>query len=526
MNFNSDFPMRNRILILIGLILILSAEIRAEYSFDVGGQINIGMGSSDFAPFYLRANHHGKITQSRNAQIDIWAQDTLDLSKRFDFAWGIEALAGYANKVEYRRWNSETGKFEANMQGPAPIWLQQLYGEVKWRCLYLRLGLKDINSCFVDQDLSSGDLLWSGNSRGIPEARIGFVDFQTIPWTKQWLQFNACISYGKFVDTDWINNHFDYYSGKRNPGGYWTYKMAALQTNPEKPFSFRAGIQMSTIFGGNTFRYGDGILQSVTDNYSGFKDFIQVLLPFWSSEKEGYRVGDTRGTWDFAARYRFKTGETLRAYVQWPWEDSSGIAKKNGFDGLWGLEFRLGKRWWISNIVAEYLDLTHMSGPIYYDPQYGTANPVPYKGEGSDGYYNNFFYRSYVNYGLNMATPMVMGTLFNTGYEADNLYMDEITYFRVRGFHIAIEGSLGPDCDYMVKYNHRKGWGGTNRKTLIHPVEGDSFMAGATYRINRIPGLSLGAAIGIDHGTIPSSAFGAMLTLTYERPIIFSKRAK
>lgn len=504
------------------LLLALCKPAKAEYSFSVGGELNLGAGSNEFAPFYMHANRHGKITQSKNAQIDLWAQDTLDLSRRFDFAWGVEALAGYASKADYMRWDPQISEWYVNPQGPAAIWLQQLYGEVKWRCLYLRLGLKDVNSCFVDQRLSSGDLIWSGNSRGIPEARIGFVDFQDIPLTKQWLQFNVCLSYGKFVDTDWINNHFDYYNGKRNPGGFWTYKMAALQTNPTKPFSFRAGIQLTGIFGGETVKYSAGKISSTVNNYSGFKDFIQILLPFWSSASEGYRVGDSKGSWDFAARYRFKTGETLRAYVQWMWEDSSGIAKKNGFDGLWGLEFKMGRRWWINGVVAEYLDLTHQSGPLAFDPMHSASGkPFPYKADGSDGYYNNFYYRSYVNYGLNMGTPMVMGILFNTGNEPYNFNNDEIQRFRVRGFHIAVEGAIGPDCDYIVKYNHRKAWGRTNRYSLVHPSEADSFIAGATYRFPSVPGLSLGAAIGVDHGNLPSNSVGGMLTLTYVRNLIF-----
>ena len=512
------------IIILTGISCFFQAK--AEYTFNVGGELRLGTGSSDFAPFYIHSNNHGKITQSRNVYLDIWAEDSLDLSKRFDFSWGIEAIGGAANKVNYPQWSEELQKWETNRQGPAAIWLQQLYAEVKWRCLYLSVGLKDRNSVFVNQELSSGDLIWSGNSRAIPEARIGFVDFQNVPLTKKWLQADLCLSYGKFMDTDWINHHFDFYSGKRNPGGYWTYKRLSLRTNPDKPFSFQAGIQMIGIFGGKTYYYYKGKIERIENNYNGFKDFIHILFPFWSDDREGYRVGDTKGTWDFSARYRFKGGETLRAYVQWPWEDSSGIPKKNGFDGLWGLEFNLGRRWWVTGIVAEYLDLTHMSGPIGYDPGYHNTDQngatLPDKVSGGDGYYNNSYYRAYTNYGLTIGTPMVMGVLFlpEDKYNPDN---GKLPYFRVRGFHIGIRGALGPDCDYVLKYNHRKGWGDTNQLTLIHPREADSFIASASYRVNKVPGLSLGAALGVDHGTMPSSSVGVMVSLTYETPVIFGK---
>lgn len=516
-----------KILLLLVTAASVAPEIRAEYSFSAGAQLNLGAGSNDFAPFYLHSNRRGKITQSQNAQLDIWAIDSLDLEKRFDFSWGFEVLGGYANKVDYRRWNPTTHAFEPNPQGPASIWIQQLFGEVKWRCLYLSLGLKDRGSCFVDDALSSGDLLWSGNSRGIPEARIGFIDFQNIPLTNGWVQIDACISYGKFIDTKWINNHFDYYTGKRNPGSFWTYKRIALQTKPSQPFSFRFGFQMIGIFGGKTYKYYNGELTSVVDNYNGFKDFFLMILPLDTHTHEGNKTGDHKGTWDAAARYRFRGGETLRAYTQWFWEDGSGLLKENGWDGLWGLEFKLNRRWWINGVVAEYLDLTNMSGPLAYEPNhYNTEGgaSLPYRAHGADSYYNNYYYRSYVNYGLNMGTPMVQGILFNTGLKDDRtVYCGEIPYYRVRGFHVAVEGAIGPYVDYIVKYNHRKAWGNTNSYALIRPIEADSFMAAATYTIPKVPGLSLTGAIGVDKGNIPQNAFGTMLTLTYERPIIFGK---
>lgn len=514
---------------LLALIIVILGRMpaSADYSFNMGAELNLGYGSGDFAPYYIHSNRFGKITQSKNAQLDIWAADSLDLARRFDFAWGVEALGGYSNTVDYRQWNSETQSWRNNPQRPAAIWLQQLYGEVKWRSLYLRVGLKDLGSAFVDTELSSGDLIWSGNSRGIPEARIGFVDFQNIPFTKKWVQIDACISYGKFIDTDWINNHFDYYAGKRNPGGYWTYKRASLRTNPEKPFSFQAGIQMIGIFGGKTFYYSGGNLRETVNNYNGFKDFIQILLPFWTSDKEGYRVGDSKGTWDFAARYRFKGGEGLRAYVQWPWEDSSGIAKKNGFDGLWGLEFKTGRRWWITGVVAEYLDLTHMSGPLIFDPAHndtgGSAGSLPFFAGGRDGYYNNFFYRAYTNYGLNMGTPMVQGLLFYNGNNPNIPEDGTLPYFRVRGYHLAVEGALGNHCDYIFKFNYRKAWGDTNSLALIHPVEAVSFVAGATYSFPQVPGLSLGASLGVDYGSLPDKSLGGMITLSYRNFIKIKK---
>lgn len=500
-----------------------SLSVKAEYSFEAGAELNLGAGSNEFAPYYLHANRYGKITQSKNVQLDIWAQDTLDLNKRFDFAWGVEALAGYANKVNYPQWNESTQTFDKNMQGPAAVWLQQLYAEIKWRCLFLSVGLKDRGSYFVDNELSSGDLTWSGNSRGIPEVRAGFVDFQNIPLTKGWVQINGALSYGKFMDSDWVNHHFDYYTGKRNPNPLWTYKFASLRTKPTEPFMFQIGIQMVGIFGGKTYKYYKGKLDYEYDNYNGPLDFVQMLFPFWENDHENFMLGDTKGSWDIAARYRFKNVGTLRAYTEWFFEDSSGMWKQNGWDGLWGLEFNLNKRWWISSAAIEYLDLTHQSGPIYFDPAHSNSEGgyLPHKADGRDWYYNNFYYRSYVNYGLNMGTPMVQGILFHTQNDVDNFETGNIPYFRVRGVHLAVKGYLGDHFDYFVKYNHRKAWGGTNTYALVHPKEADSFLASVNYNFPKIPGLSLRGTIGIDHGTLPGNAVGGMLTLAYTMPFRF-----
>lgn len=512
-------------------MLLISYEARADYEFTVGAEMNLGAGSSEFAPFYLHSNRFGKITQSKNVQLDIWAVDSLDLDKRFDFAWGVEAVGGYSSKANYRHFNEQwlsdpkAPQFEANPQGPAAIWLQQLYAEVKWRSLFLSVGLKDRPSCFVDRELSSGDLLWSGNSRGLPEARIGFVGFQSVPFTNHWLQIDINLSYGKFVDTKWIENHFDYWNGKMNPGSFWTYKRIALRSKESKPLMGQFGFQMTGIFGGWTYRYGNGTETERVNNYGGFKDFFLMILPINSESHEGYKTGDHKGTWDVALRYRFKNGETLRAYTQWFWEDGSSLLKQNKADGLWGLEFKMGRRWWISGAVVEYLDLTNMSGPISYSPGYnntGGAN-LPHTIHGRDGYYNNYYYRSYVNYGLNMGTPMVMGILFNTGYNDLILNNGSIPYFRVRGIHLAVEGALGPHFDYIVKYNHRKAWGDTNTYTLIRPAESDSFMIGALYRMPQVTGLTLNAALGVDKGNLPGDAFGVMVGASYTLPVTIKK---
>ena len=486
----------------------------AQYSFSVYGDFKPYVGSNDFAPYYMSALQADRVTQSKGLLIGLGARDSLSLGKRFDLAWGIEAIGGPSSTVDYQMWDNDTKAYRDIARRPAPVRLQQLYAEAKWRCLLLSVGMKTRGSALLYDPLTSGDVVWSGNARSIPEARIGFVDFQDIPFTNGWVQADMCISYGRFFDKKWIDTHFNFHHGRISTDNLWTYKRIYLRTKPSQPFSFLFGIQMTGIFGGHTYTYLDGKMTKDVDNYHGFMDFLKMIIQL-PGGREGYMIGDHKGSWDGCARYRFRSGHQLRAYFEWFWEDGSGLVKNNGFDGLWGLEYRSPRRGLLNAAVVEYLDFTNQSGPLHYDPFDNPGSSVTTQVRGKDDYYNSTFYRPYVNYGMTIGTPLVMGTIYNT----DGSQWLKAT--RVRAIHVAFEGSIGKQFDYVVKYNHRKAWGETNSYYLMHPLEADSFFIGAAWRVPRMKGLRLEAMVGIDRGDAPQNVFGGAVTISYDRLLKF-----
>lgn len=507
--------MKNFKYILIAILCQICINAWAEYEVQGGATLYGGVGSNDFSPYYMRTNRHGRITQSKNALVDIYALDSLNLQRRFDWGWGAEAIGGWSNSAEYMKFTPQ-GDIIHHPEHPARVWLQQLYAEVKYRGVFLSVGLKDRNSSLVDENLSSGDLVWSGNSRGIPEVRAGFVDFQNIPFTKKWLQIEGCISYGKFADTDWVRNHYNYKRDKICTGNFWTYKRVYFRTNPTKPFHAKFGVQMTGLFGGTTFYYDKGVYLREVHNYQGIKDFFDMLFPFGHG-REGYKTGDHKGSWDISFQYRFHNQSTLRAYTQFFWEDGTGMSKSNGWDGLYGLEFRPSRIPWLTGIVVEYMDFTHQGGPFHYDPSDVAGASLPAQARGRDDYYNNTFYRAYTNYGLTMGTPLVMGVL----YQLDG--NQALEYNRVRAIHIAAQGAITNDIDYIAKYNHRKAWGQTNTEWLLHPHQADSWMIGAKWRMPMLKGLTLQAEIGADFGRLPQNAFGVLISANYTADFLFKK---
>ncbi len=57
--------------------------------------------------------------------------------------------------------------------------IQQLYGEIKYRGVFVEAGMKEHDSPILPQSLTSGDLVESGNARPIPQIRAGFGIFRT-----------------------------------------------------------------------------------------------------------------------------------------------------------------------------------------------------------------------------------------------------------------------------------------------------------------------------------------------------------
>lgn len=482
----------------------LAAEEPINYSASVIGTI----GDNDFAPYYISSLNHGIITQSDNSLLRLNAIKSLDTCTRFSYGFGVDFISGYSSGVEYYKYNSATGKIDLpHTEKPANIWLQQLYAEIKYRGVFITAGLKEHQSKLLNNKLSSGDFVESGNSRPIPELRSGFINFQNIPFTNGWLQIEGEISYGKMTDSDWWSDHYNYYNSHIAQDTWYSYKRAYFRTNPEKPLSVTFGAQAAAIFGGHTDYYKNG--KFIRDEYrtNNLGDMFDMFIPRLS-DKEGYVAGNHLGSWDIMTRYRFKNGNEIKAYVQWPWEDGSGIGKLNGFDGLWGLEFKSARNSWINGAVIEYIDFTNQSGPLHWAPNDSPGTTITDQATGGDQYYNNAFYNSYAHYGMSIGTPFLKAPIYNTdGYP---MYVDNL----VKGYHAGIMGNICKSLDYRLLASYRKAWG-DSRIPRATAVNNTSFMAELNYNPTSIKGLSFKAQVAFDKGSLLGDNFGSLLSVSY-----------
>lgn len=474
--------------------------------------LTAGTASGRFAPYLQSAMTHGRISSRHNVQAEAAVTRQIDRGRRFSYGFGVDLMAGAASSADYARWAD--GTWTSHSLHPSRARVQQLYGEVKWRGVFLTLGMKEHGPALVNARLSSGDLVESGNARPIPEMRAGFIDFQDIPFTRGWVQIQGEAGWGKMMDSDWWTDHYNRYNYHVATGQWYNYKRCYFRTDPQRPLSVTVGMQAAATWAGDTEWYRRG--EVTRRQHRGLKaeDFFRMLIPTPSSSEDFYD-GNHLGTWDLMARYRLPSGANVKAYFSWPWEDGSGIGRRNGWDGLWGLEYSAATPGApLEGAVVEYLDFTNQSGPIHHAPADHPDTDLTSQVTGGDDYYNNGYYNSYAYYGMSIGTPALMAPIYNLdGYPA---YVAN----RMRGFHAAACGHVLPTLGWRAAVSYRRAWG-NGHLILPRPIHSTSAMIEATWDAGRLlRGLALKGSVALDRGTMPGNSLGALLTISYSGSIL------
>lgn len=505
----------------IGLIFICALmsffSAQAEFTIDYSAELIGNAGSGNFAPHYIASNVHGVITQSNSCLLKLDLHRDLDLSKRFSWGFGASTVDGFASATDYSVYDVENKELTTRAVRPEMFVRQELYLDLKYRSIFLTLGAKELNSKMLNSRLSSGDLTISSNARPVPGIRAGFVDPQNIPFTNGWVQISGEIGYYRQTDNDWIRNHYNYYNHAITVNHWLNYKYCYLNTNPDKAFSFTLGLQASCQFGGEIHYYNKGELTSTIDMSPTLGTFFRTMVPGGGGNVQGDQLfveGNHLGSIDLMGRYRFKKGTELKLYFQNPWEDGSGLGKMNGFDGLYGIEYKsASSKGIVTGAVVEWLEMMNQGGSVIYVPQdwedLGIENQIQTPATGGDNYYNNYcYYSGYSNYGMSYGSPLVKSPLYNL--DGHLKYTDN----RMRAIHAAIEGRPFNNWAYRIMFSYTKSKG-TIGVPITTPRENYSGMLECIYNWKNVPGLDIKAQIGFDKGELYGNNFGALLSVSY-----------
>lgn len=475
------------------------------------GSVTMNAGSGEFAPYYIASNRGGTLTQQYSTLLSGTLTHATDTVRKSSFGFGAELWGGYASSAGYDRYDAELGLWGRRNVAPARFWVQQLYAEAKYRSILLTVGQKRHVPQIVNDRLGSGDMAWSGNARPEPGVNVGFVNFQTVPFTHGWVQVAGQLGYYFSTGGKWLKSHFGYYNASLTTSQLFHYKNIYLRTHPGRRLVFTIGMQDGCQFGGNIAEYEHGNRISYNKMKCGVGDFFKVLLPSGGGNNDGdkYYEGNHVGSWDMSLDYKFAPGMVLRGYYQSPWEDGSGIGKLNGFDGVWGIEMRREGKSALTDVVVEYVDLTNQSGPLHWAPADAPNTGVTGEATGADDYYNNYAYNGYQVLGMSVGSPFVKSPLYNTdGYMR---YTDNV----MRGFHVGAEGYATPWLTWRALGSWRKSWG-TKFFPRVKPVAGTSLFAELGYVPPRVHDLSLKVQVALDRGSLYGNNFGSMLCVSYK----------
>ena len=482
--------------------------------YDVAIVMNAG--NTELAPYYISSNNGGTVTQQYDALVAASARHLLSRAERFSWGAGLEIWGGYSSSAGYQRY-TDNGQFEVQKQHPARAWIQQAYAEAKYRSIFAVAGQKYKASPIVNEQLSSGDLVWSNNARSPVGLRAGFIDFQDIPFTKGWVQLQGEFGYFRQLDDKWLENHYNYYNHSITTGIWLHYKSLHFRTNPNQPVVFTIGAQSACQFGGTAKYYKDGQLDYTVKMDADAKAFSRTFIAGSGGNAQGdsFVEGNHLGTWDIALQYNLNEFQHLRAYTQWLWEDGSGIGKMNGFDGLWGLEYHNDNQLsLISGAVIEYIDFTNQSGPVHWTPNDHPGTPITSHSSGADDYYNNYIYNGYQSRGMSIGSPFVKSPLYNLdGYMR---YRDNV----MRGVHVAVKGQLNYSWGYTLMGSYRKAWG-----TPIIPRAGsvDDFSMALDIHYRYGYNWLFRGQLAMDRGSLYGNNWGGLLGITYSGNFNFRK---
>ncbi|MCD7972276.1 MAG: capsule assembly Wzi family protein [Candidatus Azobacteroides sp.] len=408
-------------------------------------------------------------------------------------------------------------------------WIQQLYGELNWRFFRLNIGSKEDYLSLLDKNLSSGDFVFSNNSRPIPEIRISIPEFILVPHSKGNFYIKGNFSVGKFMDGKWMENtareqNRNYTKNVLSHFKSIYFRFGNIETRNK--LQFTVGMDHRAQWGGEIYRY-----DAVNNEYSktsqphGLSDFMRVLIAkegrsSSSEADQAYAAGSHWGAYLFKLEYKLNPDRILSAYVQHFYEDGSGMVFENYWDNLLGIQYQVNKKNIISKAVFEYIYTKHQTGPVHFNITMDEEHShLKSKGNGNDNYYNNVDYVQGPSYfGRTLGTPLFLSPEYNRDGHLN------FKSNRIIAFHLGVEGYFTPDFSYRLLATTGETWG-RYYVPYINTRTGFASNLELIYDWNseKIKELELKLSLGFNKGEFfDEDSWGAGITIT-KRGIIHIK---
>ena len=364
-----------QILIFLLASVVLHAQNRPDsITYSINSRFTGGTGS--YAPFLSTTNQYDRFDISPNS-LTVWGTLHKEVKKQktFDYGFGVE-LDGNISNTRSRFFPGE------------------LYAQGKIYFLNVNAGSKREVFGNQDEELSSGGMLWSQNSRSMPKLSIQSDGYVAVPYTKGYLEVKGGLSHG------WFENQKDM------KGLLLHHKYAYIRMGGSFPVNLSYGVQHVAQWGGRSSVYGS--MPVTLDNY------LRIFLgksgnstANWSDQENA--LGNHIISQNLGLDFKLKS-----VLVSVYWQSIAEDAPVQKFitntptieDGLWGMSVKLPRILPLNHFVFEYLNTTDQSGP-WHD-----LDGVIYGGQ--DGYYTNGLIPNGWSYkGMTIGNPWLTSPKYN-----------------------------------------------------------------------------------------------------------------
>lgn len=523
----------------------LHAQTDGDNELRLMAQLNNITSFGENAPFWLTANKQGL------SSLDLH-NGYLRLAATYGNHFGKKKQFGY----------QVTADFTTAYNQASPFFVHQAYAEISWQWLTLSVGSKErfaelkddisqfngtsfsknyVNNLFPNlfcrniTALSSGGLIYSGNSRPIPQVRLEVPDYTAIAGTNQWLHMKGHIAYGRFSDDNFqeefaSNNNITRYGKKI----LYHSKAAFLKVGkPQRfPLEFEGGLEMYSQFGGDIYTNRSGKYLSMP---AKFYDYLKAFIPMSGGkdtplDEQTNISGNQIGAWHAAITLHTKPID-VRIYGEHMFEDFSQLffleyqSNKEGVrrviyypwkDILVGIRFtnKSGILPFISALQYEYMNTYDQSGALYHDPSVNFNEQM----DGVDNYYNHGIYPGWHHWGMGIGNPLVVSPLYNN--DGSLAFKSN----RVKAHNVGINGNFGKRYPfaYRLQYTYSENWG-----TYLNALKEKAYSTSLLGELVFAPCNSHWAgsvAIGYDNSNLIGNNWGAMVSIVYAGAFKFSKK--
>ena len=508
--------MRKSLLLLLAILpLSLFArrydEVRTSSDLDINVEATGAVGTGDNLPYLLTQNRQGVLSPQGSQGYLRATADYAYRRNKFHVGAGADVIGYASTHYDYYR---------------SAVYLQQLYAEVGYGKYYLELGSHEDKGNFVDPTLSSGNMIWSGNSRPVPGVRFGTRDFVSMVILANVFEAKVDCSFGMMLDGDYNNARFDQYTDGQGGllrasgvDGAWIHRKSLFfRSTSQQPFYVTVGAEHVALYGG-TIRHRDGDW----DDAQGIdgRNTCSVVT-YEQTGKWGNALTGGDGDPNDALNHAFaidlrldlnRPGFAIGLYKQHYADDLNASSFRHLADGLWGLELRLKRFRWLNHIVVEYL-CSDAQGDDTEALRQLTQGEAPDADDYASDFYQDQRFGGYAYYGMACGNSLLTSPVYNTdGYTG-------YSWNIVRALQLAFEGQATARLSYRCKLAHLTS-DGTPWGIALNNLSGTpqasrsatSLLIEASYATKG--GLSLTPAVAFDSGKLYGSNFAVCLTARY-----------